>query len=76
MMNPKNGIFKSKLTPREKDKLMISIATPSKVTKRLERGVKLNYPEAIALKQMFSKFYIIFRYGKFYQIKFINNVFF
>ena len=37
-----------KLTPREKDKLMVSMA--AKVArKRLERGVKLNYPEAIAL---------------------------
>ena len=37
-----------KLTPREKDKLMVSIA-PNDARKRLERGVKLNYPEAIAL---------------------------
>ena len=37
-----------KLTPREKDKLMISIAA-NVARKRLERGVKLNYPEAIAL---------------------------
>ena len=37
-----------KLTPREKDKLMVSM--PANVArKRLERGVKLNYPEAIAL---------------------------
>ena len=37
-----------KLTPREKDKLMISMAA-NVARKRLERGVKINYPEAIAL---------------------------
>ncbi len=37
-----------KLTPREKDKLMISMAAIV-AKKRLERGVKLNYPEAVAL---------------------------
>ena len=37
-----------KLTPREKDKLMVSVAA-NVARKRLERGVKLNYPEAIAL---------------------------
>ena len=36
------------LTPREKDKLLISIAAVV-ARKRLERGVKLNPPEAIAL---------------------------
>jgi urease gamma subunit len=36
------------LTPREKDKLLISIAAMV-ARRRLERGVKLNYPEAIAL---------------------------
>jgi urease subunit gamma len=36
------------LTPREKDKLLISIAAMV-VRRRLERGVKLNYPEAVAL---------------------------
>src|SRR3989338_4782680 len=36
------------LTPREKDKLLV--ATPAMVARRrLERGVKLNHPEAIAL---------------------------
>ena len=36
------------LTPREKDKLMI--ATAAMVARnRLERGVKMNYPEAVAL---------------------------
>ena len=37
-----------KLTPREKDKLMVSMAADV-ARKRLERGVKLNYPETIAL---------------------------
>ena len=37
-----------KLTPREKDKLMVSMSA-NVARKRLERGVKLNYPEAIAL---------------------------
>jgi urease subunit gamma len=36
------------LTPREKDKLMISLAA-SVARGRLSRGVKLNYPESIAL---------------------------
>ena len=36
------------LTPREKDKLMVSVAAMV-ARGRLERGVKLNYPEAIAL---------------------------
>ena len=36
------------LTPREKDKLLISIAAIV-ARRRLERGVKLNHPEAIAL---------------------------
>ncbi|MGE3244758.1 MAG: urease subunit gamma [Beijerinckiaceae bacterium] len=36
------------LTPREKDKLMISLAAMV-ARGRLERGVKLNHPEAIAL---------------------------
>lgn len=37
-----------KLTPREKDKLMIAMAAEV-ARKRLARGVKLNYPEAVAL---------------------------
>lgn len=37
-----------KLTPREKDKLLISVAAMV-ARNRLERGVKLNYPETIAL---------------------------
>lgn len=36
------------LTPREKDKLLISVAAMV-AHRRLERQVKLNYPEAIAL---------------------------
>jgi len=36
------------LTPREKDKLMLALAAMV-ARRRLERGVKLNYPEAIAL---------------------------
>ena len=36
------------LTPREKDKLLIAMAAIV-ARKRLERGVKLNYPEAVAL---------------------------
>ena len=36
------------LTPREKDKLMISVAAMV-ARRRLERGVKLNYPETISL---------------------------
>ena len=37
-----------RLTPREKDKLLISMAA-SVARRRLERGVRLNYPEAVAL---------------------------
>ena len=37
-----------KLTPREKDKLLVSLAAMV-ARERLERGVKLNHPEAIAL---------------------------
>ena len=36
------------LTPREKDKLLIAMAAMV-ARKRLERGVKLNHPEAVAL---------------------------
>lgn len=36
------------LTPREKDKLLVAMAAMV-ARKRLERGVKLNHPEAIAL---------------------------
>tara|TARA_B100001093_G_C26595452_1_gene913475 strand:+ start:141 stop:461 length:321 start_codon:yes stop_codon:yes gene_type:complete len=37
-----------KLTPREKDKMLISLAAMV-ARARLARGVKLNHPEAIAL---------------------------
>ncbi|MCA0277564.1 MAG: urease subunit gamma [Proteobacteria bacterium] len=36
------------LTPREKDKLLIAMAAMV-ARKRLERGVKLNHPETVAL---------------------------
>jgi urease subunit gamma len=36
------------LSPREKDKLLISLAAMV-ARRRLERGVRLNHPEAIAL---------------------------
>lgn len=37
-----------RLTPREKDKLLVAMAAIV-ARRRLERGVKLNYPEAVAL---------------------------
>jgi urease gamma subunit len=36
------------LTPREKDKLLVAMAA-GVARRRLERGVRLNHPEAIAL---------------------------
>ncbi|CCG08191.1 urease subunit gamma [Pararhodospirillum photometricum] len=36
------------LSPREKDKLLVAMAALV-ARRRLERGVKLNYPEAVAL---------------------------
>ena len=36
------------LTPREKDKLLIAMAAMV-ARRRLERGVKLNHPEAVAM---------------------------
>lgn len=36
------------LSPREKDKLLIAMAAQV-ARRRLERGVKLNYPEVVAL---------------------------
>ena len=41
-----------KLTPREKDKLIVSLAAMV-ARGRLARGVKLNHPEAIALSADF-----------------------
>lgn len=37
-----------RLTPREKDKLLLAMAAEV-ARKRLARGVRLNYPEAVAL---------------------------
>ena len=37
-----------RLTPREKDKLLVAMAAEV-ARKRLARGVKLNFPEAVAL---------------------------
>ena len=42
------GTTAMNLTPREKDKLLISMAAMV-ARRRLERGVKLNHPEAVAL---------------------------
>jgi urease subunit gamma len=36
------------LSPREKDKLLVAVAAMV-ARRRLERGVRLNYPEAVAL---------------------------
>ena len=36
------------LTPRERDKLLVAMAAQV-ARRRLERGVKLNYPESVAL---------------------------
>ena len=36
------------LTPREKDKLLVAVAAMV-AERRLKRGIKLNYPEAVAL---------------------------
>tara|TARA_B100000524_G_C23613627_1_gene357117 strand:- start:28 stop:369 length:342 start_codon:yes stop_codon:yes gene_type:complete len=44
----KYGIYNMKLTPREKDKLLISLSAMV-ARNRLAKGIKLNYPEAIAL---------------------------
>jgi len=40
------------LTPREKDKLLIAMAAHV-ARRRLERGLKLNYPEAVALNTVY-----------------------
>ena len=37
-----------RLTPREKDKLLVAVAAMV-ARRRLERGVRLNHPEAVAL---------------------------
>jgi urease subunit gamma len=36
------------LTPREKDKLLVAVAAMV-AARRLQRGIRLNYPEAVAL---------------------------
>ena len=46
--SPSSGTSDMNLTPREKDKLLVAMAAIV-ARKRLERGVKLNHPEAIAL---------------------------
>src|SRR5579883_771487 len=43
-----NQSARMNLSPREKDKLLISMAAMV-ARRRLERGVKLNHPEAVAL---------------------------
>ena len=42
------GTLPMNLTPREKDKLLIAMAANG-ARRRLDRGVKLNHPEAVAL---------------------------
>ena len=46
--DPCEALFPMNLTPREKDKLLIAMAAIV-ARRRLERGVKLNHPEAVAL---------------------------
>lgn len=45
---PTSYLIKMQLTPQEKDKLLIFTAAML-AEKRKQRGVKLNYPEAVAL---------------------------
>src|SRR3954466_13589339 len=47
-MDERDGRPPVNLTPREKDKLLVSVAAMV-AERRLQRGVKLNYPEAVAL---------------------------
>src|SRR5271163_131296 len=47
-IDPIHQSARMNLTPREKDKLLISMAAMV-ARRRLERGVKLNHPEAIAI---------------------------
>jgi urease subunit gamma len=42
------GLLAMNLTPREKDKLLVAMAA-NVARRRLERGVRLNHPEAVAL---------------------------
>jgi urease subunit gamma len=46
--SPICGLFSMMLTPREKDKLLVALAAIV-ARRRLERGVKLNHPEAVAI---------------------------
>ena len=48
MRVPTEGLKKMELTPREKDKLLIFTAALL-AERRKARGLKLNYPESIAL---------------------------
>jgi urease subunit gamma/beta len=48
IFRPFGGRKSLNLTPREKDKLLIAMAAMV-ARRRLERGVKLNHPEAVAL---------------------------
>ena len=48
MRVPTEGLKKMELTPREKDKLLIFTAALL-AERRMARGLKLNYPEAMAL---------------------------
>ena len=47
MREPTEGLKKMELTPREKDKLLIFTAALL-AERRKARGLKLNYPEAVA----------------------------
>jgi urease subunit gamma len=47
-MEPVEGSRTVDLTPREKDKLLVAVAAMV-ARRRLERGVQLNYPEAVTL---------------------------
>lgn len=52
MREPTEGLKKMELTPREKDKLLIFTAALL-AERRKARGLKLNYPEAVALISAF-----------------------
>ena len=52
MRVPTEGLKKMELTPREKDKLLIFTAALL-AERRMARGLKLNYPEAVALISAF-----------------------
>lgn len=52
MRVPTEGLKTMELTPREKDKLLIFTAALL-AERRMARGLKLNYPEAVALISAF-----------------------